>query len=296
MASAALFASTAAAQSTHLAQLQRSAPAVTIEAVTDVSVGGWASAWSAPAAAGRTQGILVGLEHSGFASMTSVFAAARFRLGPRWQASFAQIRLDDLFDTALLEQYPGLGTLGASATQLGLDGLTALGGVQLSGGIRYERDELIGETEAGWAIRLSAAAPVIVGIRSSAVVERRLNGSGEALGRVTVGLARDLHSGPISLTAAAGLALGDLWDALAERRVAGMSLRVSLAGLLSLAAAVGAERDVYAADGWLGFAAFGLGLSVGPIGAHVRRGGQADSQAAPTAFAVVFQPGGPTEP
>jgi hypothetical protein len=48
--------------------------------------------------------------------------------------------------------------------------------------------------------------------------------------------------------------------------------------------------DPFGSAGWLGFASFGLGLRLGPVGADVRRGDVGTSSAVPTAVSVVYQP------
>jgi hypothetical protein len=68
------------------------------------------------------------------------------------------------------------------------------------------------------------------------------------------------------------------------------SLRVTVLDLLSVSGALGAERDPFGDGGWLGFAAFGIGVSFGPVGADVRRGGLGAANAAPMAFSMLYQP------
>lgn len=277
----------ATGQSTHLAQLERSAPAASLEPVASLATGGWASAWMVPAAGGDALGVLVGLEHSSFAALTSTFVAGRFRLGPVWQATFAQVSLDDLFDPVLLEQFPGLGALGAAATQIGVDGVVPLGPLRISGGLQWQRDELLGEATTVWSGRASAAAPLPLQFRAVGVLERHLTGSGRSAGRFRAGVARDFSTGPMRWSATVGGSLGDLWDAESRRRSIASSLSGTLAGLLTLGAAVGFERDIFGVRGWERYAAIGLGLRFGRVGATVRRGGQGSAEASPTAVSIL---------
>jgi len=287
-------ASGAEAQSSHLTRLELAAPAIAPDPVSALAVGGWTSAWLAPAAGGDVTGALVGLEHSGFASMTTALAAVRLHAGPVWQLSFAQSRVTDLFDDALLAQFPELSTLRAAATHLGLDAALPLRyGAAVALGARYERDEFLGDAATIWLARLSATGPTVLGVKSAATVERVIAGgtSDKGPGRVRVGLAREFGTNRLGFTLGLGALFGDVWSVESgQSRVAG-SIRVSLLKLVTLSGALGAERDPFgAAPGWLGFAAFGLGLRLGPAGADLRRGDVGASDALPTAVSLVYQP------
>ena len=50
------------------------------------------------------------------------------------------------------------------------------------------------------------------------------------------------------------------------------------------------ERDGFGDEGWLRFAAFCVGLSLGSVGADFRHGGVAAAEAAPTAVSLRSQP------
>jgi hypothetical protein len=281
------------AQSSHLTRLELAAPALMPDPVSALAVGGWTSAWLAPAAGDRVTGGLAGLEHSGFASMTTVFAAARLTAGPIWQLSFAQTAVTDLFDEQLLAQVPELGTLRAAATFLGLDAAVPLGGgAAVSLGGRYERDKFLGDAATAWLARASATGPTILGVQSAAALERVLAGgtSGKGIGRLRVGLAR--RGGPqrLEFTVGVGAVFGDVWAVESGQTRVASSLQVSLFQRVTLSGALGAERDPFGTAGWLGFASFGLGLRLGPVGADVRRGDVGASDAIPTAVSLVYQP------
>jgi hypothetical protein len=281
------------AQSSHLTRLESAVPAIAPDQASAIATGGWVSAWLAPAAGHDVTGALAGLEHAGFAAVTTVFAAARIHLGLVWQVGFAQTRVSDLFDDALLSQYPELSTLRASATQLGLDAVLPLGGASAVGlGVLHEREEFLGDASRAWRIRVSAAGPRLLGIRSAAVVERMVSGGGPATaaGRLRFGVARPFGSKPVAVTVGLGAAAGKLWSAESGDWQVASSLRVTIMDLLTVSGALGAERDPFGYDGWLGFDAFGVGVTFGPVGADVRRGGLGAADAAPMAVSMVYQP------
>jgi hypothetical protein len=281
----------AVGQSSHLARLELATPAITPDPVSGVAVGGWASAWLAPATGGQAGGILVGIEHSGFASVTTTFALARVRLGPTWQFSWAQTRVANLFDELLLSDYPELGALAAAATQLGIDAVFALKlGAAIGVGARYERDEFLGEAGSAWLARISVDGPVVLGVHSALSYERILDdgSGGAAVGHLRAGLAHHMGGKRLAATVALGASVGDLWRLGSNQRRLGASLRLALLDVVSLTGAVGAEHDLYAGSGWLRFAALGAGLTFGSLSAHLRRGGAGTAEAAATAVSVVF--------
>lgn len=296
LAVAALLAVTspAVAQSSHLTRLEGAVPALVPDPVSAIAAGGWTSAWLSPAAGQNATGVLVGLEHSGFAAVTTVFAAGRFHYGLVWQVSFAQTRVADLFDDALLAEFPGLSTLRASATQVGLDAVLPLGsGPAVGLGVLYEREDFLGDASRAWRLRASSAGPSVLGIRSAAVWERVVFGGGRraGVGRVRMGLARTFGARPIAVDLGAGAVLGRLWAAEPGGWQVASSVRVTVLNLLTLSGSFGLERDGFGDGGWLGFAAFGVGLSLGSVGADFRHGGVAAAEAVPTAVSLRYQPG-----
>jgi len=283
----------ATAQSSHLTRLESAVPAFTPDPVSAVAIGGWSSAWLAPAAGHDATGALLGLEHAGFASVTTAFAAARVRFGPVWQLSFAQTRVSDLFDDALLAEFPELATLRAAATQVGLDAVLPFGAAGAAGlGLIHEREEFLGDESRAWRLRFSGAGPRLLGVRSAATVERMVSGGGQetAAGRLRIGLSRRIGSGPIGAELSVGAAKGALWAVERDGWQVASSLRVVVADLVRVSGSLGAERDPYGAEGWLGFVAFAVGVSLGSVGADLRRGGRASAEAAPTAVSIVYHP------
>lgn len=281
------------AQSSHLTRLENAVPALAPDPLSPIATGGWVGVWLAPAAGHGATGAIVGLEHAGFAGLTTVFAAVRVHRALVWQVAFAQTRVTDLFDDALLAEYPELSTLRASATLLGLDAVLPLTGTAAIGlGVLQEREEFLGDASRSWRVRASATGPPIGGIRPAVTLERVVAGGGSAAGpgRVRVGIARSLGAGRVGVAFGLGAAGGALWAVESGRWQVASSLRVTVLDLLSVSGALGAERDPYGDGGWLGFAAFGVGLTVGPLGADVRRGGLAAPDAAPMAVSLTYRP------
>jgi hypothetical protein len=94
----------------------------------------------------------------------------------------------------------------------------------------------------------------------------------------------------VAVTVGLGAAAGTLWSAESGYGQVASSLRVTVLDLLTVSGSLGAERDPYGDGGWLGVAALGVGLSFGPLGADVRRGGLGAPDAAPMAASIVYQP------
>jgi hypothetical protein len=288
---AALAAGPLAGQSTQLTRLETAAPAAAIEPLASAAWLGWGAAWVVPAAGGTSVGVLGGVEQSGFASVSSAFAVVRFRQGPLWQLAFGQTRVADLFDPDLLTQFPELGSLHVSATEIGADVVFAAGSsAALSLGGRYERDELVGDVTNAWVLRSSGFAHLPLAVTGSVTLERALSGPRTGAGRATAALGRRLIIGVATADLGVGLRAGDIWVSGASSRAASAAVRVTVRDAVSLSAALGAERPPFGVDGWQGYATFGLGLKVGAFAADVRRGGQGDAQAAPTGVSFLFSP------
>jgi hypothetical protein len=210
-----------------------------------------------------------------------------------WQLTFAQTRVTDLFDDALLADVPALAALRAAATQVGLDVVLPLGASGAAAlGLIHEREEFLGDGSRAWRLRISGAGPRLLGVRSAATFERVLaTGDQEtAAGRLRVGLSRRVGSGPVGVDLSLGAVIGALWTAEPGGWQLAASLRAVILDLVRVSGSLGAERDPYGADGWLGFAALGVGLFVGPFGADLRHGGTGSAEAAPTAVSMLYAP------
>ncbi len=235
--------------------------------------------------------MLLGVERNGFASLTHVFLGVRLRAGAVWQLTFAQSNVEDLFDPLLLERYPGLGDLDVAATTVGLDAAAQVAsGIWVSLGGRYERDELLSDAESFWVVRGSVALALPAGLNAGITAERGVRGgaAGTGLGRVLAGVGRVFRLDGVGLELGLGWRMDDLWDVGVARHALAGGMRVGLADLMYLSGAIGVERDPFGTGGWLSFSSFGLGLAVGHVAADVRRGGQTDGQAAPTAVSLVY--------
>jgi hypothetical protein len=199
----------------------------------------------------------------------------------------------DLFDDALLAEFPELATLRAAATQLGLDAVLPFGASAAAGlGVLHEREEFLGDGSRAWRLRISGAGPGVLGIRSAATFERVLatGGHATAAGRLRIGLSRRVGSGPVGADLSLGAVTGALWAAESGGWQLAASLRAVVLDLVRVSGSLGAERDPYGSDGWLGFVAFAVGLSVGSFGADLRHGGRGSPEAAPTAVSVLYAP------
>jgi hypothetical protein len=280
----------AAAQSVHLTQLEIATPALSADGLGSASWGGWPSAWVAPAAAGRALGIVASYQREDFSSTTTSFIAARFAAGPVWQLHFAQARLSDVFDPALLETYPGLSALGMSATTLGIDAILPWTALALSAGGRLERDELLGERTVMVVGRVSGRV-VLLGLNLFAAAERGVPSgtTGAALGRLTAGLGHHVQWSFVRFDLGAAARLGDVWKTSRAHATMSAALRAEFARVAALYGGLGIERNQFG-SGWLSFASVGVAVSVGHVAAHVRRGGQTAATAAPIAVSLLYDP------
>lgn len=282
----------AAAQSAQLRILERATPAVAGEPLSALAWGGWSGAWLAPAAGDSTTGFVLGVEHNGFASLTNTLLGARFRLGgPIWQVAVGQTSVGDLFDEQLLEEFPSLGDLNVSATQFSADGVLPLGrAVNVSVGIRFARDEILGDAEHVWAVRASTWVRLPGRLAAALTMERAVVADDAGSGRLTGGVGSKFGGRDIMFDLGVGARIDDLWKTGRAGVALAGGLRAGLFGLVSVYGGAGVERDPFEDAGWLGFASFGFGLTLGPIAAHARRGGQGTSEAAPTAVSLLYAP------
>lgn len=284
-----------AAQSSHLTRLETTAPAVMPDLVGGIAMPGWAGAWHAPAVGTQVEGLVFGVEHAGFAAVTTVAAAGRFSLGPLWQVSVAQLQVRDLFDDALLETYPELAELRATASAVALDAVLGAGrAVTASLGFRHERDEFLGDRASAIVLRASVAGPAIGTIRPVVAVERVAGSSVELVPggiRVRGGLAGHFKLRQVRVSLGAGYMTDQAWAAVSTRSAATVA-GLTLADLVTLTFALGLERHS-AEGGWLGTSAASIGIAVAPVGVTLRYGGMGSREASPTAFSLSYSTGRP---
>jgi len=195
------------AQSSHLSDLERAAPAATGDAVSSGAAGGWRALWTVPAAAPSLRGVLVGLEQNEFGSVTTVQAAARFDVGVLWQLQFAQSQVSDVIDPELLAQYPELAALSVMARYVAIDGVHTVGRTTVSAGLRQEYDELLGVRKSGATARSSVFVRVGRRTALASVIDRAFSSSlgAPADARAQIAVSHDVvtKAGHVQLNAGA---------------------------------------------------------------------------------------------
>jgi hypothetical protein len=138
------------------------------------AAGAWRALWTVPAAAPSLRGVLVGLEQNQFGSVTTMLAAARFKVGVLWQLQFAQSQVSDVIDPELIAQYPELATLRVMARFVAIDGVQTFGRTTVSAGLRHEDDELLGVRASGVTARSSVRVPLGRRTAVAGVIDRRV--------------------------------------------------------------------------------------------------------------------------
>ena len=281
------------AQSSHLVELEAMGPAVSLDAVGTAAIGGWTSAWRIPAAGGDARGIVAGIQRNSFAAVTNTFFGVRARLGPIWQFTWSQAQVEDLFDSRLVRQFPGLEALRVSALLLGLDGSVSVGSWgHVSVGTRYERDEILSIGESAWLVRSSVAGSLPLGFAGSFLVERIVASEQEARpARFVFGVGREFGGEGMRVHWGVGASIGDVWAVGHTRNSVATYLGGTVSDVVTLAFAGGVEEDPFSAAGMLGFVSFGVGINVGEVSAHLHRSGRGDSQATPTAASFLWEVG-----
>lgn len=258
------------AQSSHLSDLERAAPATTGDPVATAAAGAWRAVWTVPAAAPSLRGVLVGLEQNEFGSVATILVAARFNLGLLWQLEFAESHVGDVIDQELLVQYPELAGLRVMARFLGVDGMHTLGRTTISAGVRQEYDELLGVEANGVTAR--GALRFRLGRRAAlaGVFDRAVSsGLGDpAAGRLQVGLYHDTDFKSGRIQVAAGARVGRLRESEYSETSLALGTILSIRDIVSVNATAGSGQ---LSDGpWAWHAAFGVGIELASVGAHFR--------------------------
>lgn len=276
------------AQSSHLSELERATPAATGDAVATGAAGAWRALWTVPAASPSLRGLLVGLEHNAFGSVTTVLAAARFKAGVLWQLQFAESRVSDVVDPGLIAQYPELAGLKVMARFVAIDGVHTLGRTTLSAGVRREYDELLGVRASGTTGR--GAVVVRLGRRTAlaGAVDRAWPSSlgTPAGGRAQIAVSRDAvtRAGPVQLNA--GARVGRLRASEPSETALGVGATLSVQGLVVISANGGAGR--FSQGPWTWRAAFGVGIDLGTLGAHFRYSAKPEGRGSSRAVALTY--------
>jgi hypothetical protein len=277
-----------AAQSAHLSDLERAAPAVTGDPVATGAGGGWSAAWAVPAAAPSLRGVLVGLEQNEFGSVTTVLAAARLRLGLLWQVQVAQSHVGDVIDPELIAQYPELATLRVFARTVGLDGVHTLGRTTLSAGVRHETDELLGVRASGVTTRGAALVRLGRGTAVAGVVDRGWSSSlGTAADvRAQIAISQDAATKAGRVQLNAGARAGRLRASETSETAVGFGATLTVRDVVSVNAGAGSSRLAHGPWHWS--AAFRVSIELSTLGAHFRYSFRPEGRGALRAVAVTY--------
>ena len=276
------------AQSSHLSDLERAAPAATGDAVATGAAGAWPALWTVPAAAPSLRGVLIGLEQNEFGSVTTVLGAARFKLGVLWQLQFAQAQVSDVIDPELLAQYPELATLGVMARFVALDGLQTLGRTTVSAGLRQEYDELLGVRTSGVTARSSVLVRVGHRTAIAGVIDRALSSSlgTPAPGRAQIAVSQDVVTKAGRVQLDAGARVGRLRESELSETEYALGATVSIQDIMSINATAGSGRLSQGPWNWR--AALGVSISLGSVGAHFRYGFKPEGRGSSKSVAVTY--------
>lgn len=276
------------AQSSHLSDLERAAPAATGDAVATGAAGAWLALWTVPAAAPSLRGVMIGLEQNEFGSVTTLLAAARLKLGVLWQLQFAQAQVSDVIDPDLLAQYPELAALQVMARFVAVDGVQTLGRTTVSAGLRQEYDELLGVEASGLTARSSVRVRVGHRTAIAGVIDRALSsGLGTpADGRLQIAVSQDVvtRAGRIQLDA--GARVGRLRQSEISQTEYALGGTLAIQNIISINATAGSARLSQGPWNWR--AALGMSIALGSVGAHFRYGFKPEGRGSSKAAAVTY--------
>jgi hypothetical protein len=276
------------AQSSHLSDLERAAPAATGDAVATGAAGAWRAVWTVPAAAPSLRGVLVGFEQNEFGSVTTVLAAARLHLGVLWQLQFAESHVSDVIDPELIAQYPELAALRVMARFVAIDGVHTLGRTTVSAGLRQEYDELLGVRAGGVTARSSVLVRVGRGTALAGVVDRAWSSSlgTPADARAQIAVSQDAVTKVGRVQLHAGARVGRLRESEISETAFALGATLSLQDIVSLNASAGSGR--LSQGPWTWRAAFGVGIALGTVGAHFRYTFRPEGRGASRAVALTY--------
>ena len=284
------------AQSSHLSDLERATPAATGDAVATGAAGAWRALWTVPAAAPSLRGVLVGLEQNEFGSVTTMLAAARFKLGVLWQLQFAQSQVSDVIDPELIAQYPELAALRVMARFVAIDGVRTLGRTTVSAGLRQEYDELLGVRASGLTARSSVRVRVGRGTAFAGVIDRAWSSSlgapADARAQIAVSQDANTKAGHVQLNA--GARVGRLRESEISETAFALGATWSIQDMVFINTSAGSSRR--AQGPWTWRAAFGVGIQLGSVGAHFRQSFRPEGRGSSRAVAVTYTRRDPTLP
>lgn len=276
------------AQSTHLSDLEQATPAATGDAVASGAVGAWRALWTVPAAAPSLQGVLLGVEHNEFGSVTTVLAAARFKLGVLWQLQFAQSQVSDVIDPDLIAQYPDLAALRVMARFVAVDGVHTLGRTTVSAGLRQEYDELLGVRARGVTARSSIRVRVGRCTALAGVIDRAWSSGlgAPADARVQIAVSQDVITKAGRVQFNAGARVGRLRESEISETVLALGTTLIVQNILFINTSAGSERLSQGPWTWRG--TLGIGVALGSLGAHFRYNFRPEGRGSSRAVAVTY--------
>ena len=109
-----------------------------------------------PTLSSRSVGALVSFYRTRAFPIQALHGVAAFRWGPRWSLAFAYTGINQLFDSALTNQDPGLSDLQARAIIAALDATIARKHASVSVGFASAADEMIGDVRGSNLVRFHA--------------------------------------------------------------------------------------------------------------------------------------------
>lgn len=276
------------AQSTHLSDLEQATPAATGDAVASGAAGAWRALWTVPAAAPSLRGVLLGVEHNEFGSVTTVLAAARFKVGVLWQLQFAQSQVSDVIDPDLIAQYPDLAALRVVARFVAVDGVHTLGRTTVSAGLRQEYDELLGVRARGVTARSSIRVRVGRRTALAGVIDRAWSSGlgAPADARVQIAVSQDVITKAGRVQFNAGARVGRLRESEISETALALGTTLIVEDILSINTSAGSERLSQGPWSWRG--TLGIGVALGSLGAHFRYNLRPEGRGSSRAVAVTY--------
>lgn len=284
------------AQSSHLSDLERAAPAATGDAVATGAAGAWRALWTVPAASPSLRGVLVGLEHNEFGSVTTVLAAARLYVGLLWQLQVAESHVSGVVDPELIAQYPELAGLRVMARFVAIDGVHSLGRTTVSAGLRHEYDDLLGVRASGVTARSSVLVRLDHRTAIAGVIDRAWSSSlgTPADARAQIAVSRDAATKAGRVQLNAGARVGRLRASEMSETAFALGAMLSVQDVVFINASAGSAR--LSQGPWTWHAAFGISIELGSVGTHFRYRLRPEGRGSSRAVAVTYTRPGPTVP
>ncbi len=276
------------AQSTHLSDLEQATPAATGDAVASGAAGAWRALWTVPSAAPSLRGVLLGVEHNEFGSVTTILAAARFKVGVLWQLQFAQSQVSDVIDPDLIAQYPDLAALRVVARFVAVDGVHTLGRTTVSAGLRQEYDELLGVRARGVTARSSIRVRVGRRTALAGVIDRAWSSGlgAPADARLQIAVSQDVITKAGRVQFNAGARVGRLRASETSETALALGTTLIVQDILSINTSAGSERLSQGPWTWRG--TLGISVALGSLGAHFRYNFRPEGRGSSRAVAVTY--------